>query len=69
MTYALFSGDHYYPDGGWDDFQGAYATISEAKAAREPSDFKWAHIVDLDARKIVARCDDLHPWRDLGDAR
>jgi len=28
--YLLFAGDHYYPSGGWRDFQGSFDTGTEA---------------------------------------
>ncbi len=29
--YMLFSGDNYYPQGGWDDHDGSFDTINEAR--------------------------------------
>jgi hypothetical protein len=51
--FLFFANDTYYPCGGWGDFQGAFDTLEEAKAAvddcakcsRGPD---WWEIVDLE---------------------
>ena len=67
QPFALFGGDDHYPDGGFDDFRGAFATLDEAvshgnllllgaaPAAYTPRD--WYHVVDLRIMQIVARGD------------
>jgi hypothetical protein len=54
--YLLFSGAHYYPEGGWYDFRGSFATAEEAKAAYRPYRFggEWAHVVDTETETRVA---------------
>jgi len=56
-TYLLFAGENYYPEGGVEDFQGAFTTLEAAKAAHRPSGNRWAHVaVWTDSRfEIVAR--------------
>ncbi len=45
--YLLFSGDEYYPLGGWNDFKGSFDTLEEAKEAKEKlSGHDWYQIVD-----------------------
>jgi hypothetical protein len=50
--FAVFSGDLFYPNGGWKDFQSSHATLTEAKKALAPGD--WLQIVDLSTGRIVA---------------
>ena len=53
--YALFAGHVFHPQGGWQDLQGVYQTLTQAQEAlaRIQSDpdedhaFDWAHVVDL----------------------
>ncbi len=52
--YLLFSGDEYYPRGGWDDFQGEYDTLEEAKIIVERQGDDWYHIIDLTTKETVA---------------
>jgi hypothetical protein len=49
--FAVFSGDQYYPDGGWGDFKSSHDTLDEAKSEKTRGD--WWHIVDLVAGRIV----------------
>ncbi len=57
--FVVFSGDHYYPTGGWSDMHAAYDTLDEAKdglteiAGRNK--YTWGHIVDLTTGQIVHR--------------
>ncbi len=57
MKYMLFCGNDYYPYGGWEDFNGYFESIEQAKnylKENEPDACcKWAHIVFND--KIVQR--------------
>lgn len=59
--YLLFSGLH-YPAGGWNDFQGSFATRAEAEARawKLARDFDlggevhvWHHVVDLNTGKLT----------------
>jgi len=45
--YLLFYGSYYYPDGGWNDFEGDYDTVEEAMDdfILEHSD-DWYQIID-----------------------
>ncbi len=51
--FLLFYGDRYYPEGGWNDFKGAFDTLADALAAPRPG-ADWFHIVDLHEQGIVA---------------
>jgi hypothetical protein len=45
--FLVFAGDSFYPAGGWDDLQGDYETLKEAReslSVKRPYD--WHHIVD-----------------------
>lgn len=48
-TYLLFSGDYYYPNGGWTDFDSEHDTLEEAlKEASRPNGYPvndWWQIV------------------------
>lgn len=48
--FLLFSGEDYYPFGGWHDFKGAYASVATARRAfsRLHGD-DWAQIIDTEA--------------------
>ena len=43
--YLVFSGDNYYPAGGWADFDGAFDDLEEAKLAASDPNFDWGHVV------------------------
>ena len=54
--YLLFSGDNYYPSGGWYDFdesfdslEGAREHIEKLKKEHHPD---WAHIVDTETGNV-----------------
>jgi hypothetical protein len=49
--YLVFSGDRHYPNGGWHDFRGSYASLKKARAAGRPGD--WWQIVDSQTGAIV----------------
>lgn len=59
--YLLFSGENYYPGGGWRDFDGAYETLDEAKErvslfrrnGNGDNRRNWWHIVDVETCKVV----------------
>lgn len=50
--FLLFSGDYYYPSGGWDDFVASYKTVQEARAADCWGD--WAQVVDSVTGEVVS---------------
>ena len=51
--FAVFSGDRFYPNGGWDDHRSNHATLAEARRAPAPGD--WWQIVDLATGQVVER--------------
>ena len=53
MKYLLFSGSHYYPEGGWNDFIGAYPTIELANEKIKITSNDWFHVVDIETMQIV----------------
>lgn len=56
--YALFAGERYHPLGGWEDFQGDFDTVQEAKniilTEAGVKNWTWAHIVNLQDRRYLA---------------
>lgn len=59
--YITFSGDHYYPGGGWRDMKGSASSIVAAKALATGD---WAQVVDARERKVVAERHTETDWRD-----
>lgn len=59
--FLLFASAEYYPDGGWDDFKGDYASLGAATKARralaavDRSDSGYGHIVDTESMTVVSR--------------
>jgi hypothetical protein len=53
-NFLLFAGDVYYPSGGWDDFQGSFDTVDEAKAYLKAQNHNhdWWQIVNLSTGAI-----------------
>lgn len=62
--FALFAGEVYYPQGGWEDLVGVFGSLQEAldRCEQGPLDedgeegefgFDWAHVVDLSSREVV----------------
>lgn len=60
--YLVFAGKHYYPQGGWSDFRGAFDDLESASteaarlvlelkydedSVRDDGRFEWSHCVDL----------------------
>lgn len=52
--FALFGGSAFYPNGGWDDFKGAFPSRDAAIASVTDDDFMWAQVVDMQTGKTVA---------------
>lgn len=52
LQFAVFAGEYYYPRGGWDDFQGTYATLEDAVSVGRQ--WQWHHVVDLSTGSVVA---------------
>lgn len=56
MRYFLFSGDTFYPLGGWRDFCGAFRSLQEANEAFDEQGQvgnDWAHIIDIQTMEMV----------------
>jgi hypothetical protein len=45
--FVLFAGHNYYPNGGWDDFQGSFDTLEDAESFNQTISSDWWHIIDL----------------------
>lgn len=52
--FLVFSGDYYYPSGGWDDFVNAFETLDEALKGVKDARGDWAHIIDTETMQEVA---------------
>jgi len=52
--YVIFSGDIYYPEGGFHDYSGSYDTLAEAMQSVAKSTVDWWQIVDRDLEHVVA---------------
>lgn len=64
--FLAFAGADYYPNGGWSDLLGAFATADEASAAcraklAEESRWDWWHVVDLQTMAIVGGAERSRP--------
>lgn len=53
--FFLFTGDHYYPAGGWDDYRGRFATENEALTAAANQKDDWWQVVNINSGQIVAQ--------------
>ena len=57
--YLLFTGENYYPRGGWKDFVASFDIVEEACKDERIQDlpgkynYGWYHIVDTTTGKIV----------------
>ena len=51
--FFLFSGEAYYPEGGWHDFIGSFETLEKAKEYAMEHRWDWAHVVDFMKKSIV----------------
>ena len=59
-NFLLFAGQKYYPEGGYDDFKGAWKNPDEALTylnAYQVDRENWAHLVDANTNRIVHRWD------------
>lgn len=67
--FLLFSGNHCYPFGGWNDYIGQYDTLAMAqKVARDTkSSADWFHVVDLSQATIVWTRERNYPVYDKFD--
>jgi hypothetical protein len=56
QRYLVFSGAHYYPAGGWFDFNESFDTMEAALAyarAQVDDSYTWAYVLDLETREWV----------------
>jgi hypothetical protein len=51
--FLLFAGDYYYPQGGWDDFRGAFGSLEAAQETGQKLNRDWWHIVNVSSGEIV----------------
>lgn len=51
--YLLFSGDFYYPGGGWMDFTASFSSLKEAKLTARPIPDDWFQIVDTHIMEVI----------------
>lgn len=60
--YLVFTGDRYYPAGGWGDFLGDYSSLAIAQADLLDKVTKdsnggeirgWGHVADARLRKVI----------------
>lgn len=58
--YLVFSGDYYYPSGGWQDFKGEFDSLYEAlEFIRSGNQCKeWVHIVHQ--KEIISSATSKH---------
>jgi len=65
--FLVFSGDTYYPCGGWDDFKGDFESLEEAKEfalrmlKEEHED--WTHVVDTRDRIVHVYLPNKEQWK------
>lgn len=52
--FLLFSGDSYYPLGGFWDCNHSFDTLEESVDFALKSDCDWYHVVDSQTMKVVA---------------
>lgn len=45
--YAVFSYEHYYPGGGWNDFENSFDTVDEARDFKVLPSSEYKQIIDL----------------------
>ena len=54
-NYIIFSGDVYYPSGGWEDFYDTAESLLDAEHSYKNAINinGWAHVVDMNTKKII----------------
>lgn len=62
--YAVFGGNVYYAEGGFNDFCDDFESADEAESFADDQFFtnQWWHVVDMDTRQIVAKSD-VEPYQ------
>lgn len=61
--FLIFAGDHYYLNGGWDDFEGSEDTIEDCLSRILEIECDWWHIVDSSTQSIIKRESDATGWK------
>jgi hypothetical protein len=52
--YVVFAYSNYYPAGGWGDFEGAFASVEEAKnRVLELDSVDWWQVVDSKTLEVI----------------
>jgi hypothetical protein len=54
--YLVFAGSHYYPSGGFNDFEESFDLLDVAwgyAKGRAAESYKWSHIVDITTGEVV----------------
>lgn len=52
--FLLFSGDKYYPSGGWKDFKGKFERLRDAEEAASNNDPDWWQIVSTETMRVIS---------------
>lgn len=55
--YIVFSGDTYYPAGGWDDYRGEFDSAASAFDYAESLNDSWWQVIDTVIKQEVVRKD------------
>lgn len=56
--YLIFSGDAYYPSGGWEDFDTSFDDLDEVAnyiKKFKGEHFKWCHVYDTNTNTYVSK--------------
>jgi len=51
--FLLFTGDFYYPGGGWEDFIQDFDSFEEAREAGRQTGDNWYQIVDAETMEEI----------------
>jgi hypothetical protein len=51
--FLYFTGDTYYPNGGWRDYHLSFDTFEEAETYAKKYHGDWWHIVDTQTMEII----------------
>mgnify|MGYP000468778813 CR=1 FL=1 len=56
--FLLFAGNRHYPEGGMDDFQGSWDTITEVKKVVKRNNstwlkWDWQHVLDSETGQVI----------------
>lgn len=67
--YILFSGDNYYPSGGWDDYDVSFDTIDQARGSIKIKPFRRSDDVLCKSYVIGDRVFDWYQLIDLNTGK